>query len=135
MRDSCKVGVTSTKTITIDADRTISFMGESLRVYSTPSMVHDVEYAAVQLLEEHLEEGEGSVGVHIAMDHLSATPLGENVEVRLEVTEVDGKKITIDAQVQDAMELVGKGKHVRFAIDVQRQAGRLEKKKAALASL
>ena len=135
MRDTMKVGVTQTTTVKVDADRTISFLGEDLRVYSTPSMVHDVEYAGVALIEQHLEAGEGTVGIHIAVDHIAATPLGEDVSIHLEVTEVDGAKVTIKAEVRDALELVGQGTHVRFVIDVERQAGRLQKKKAALAAL
>jgi len=133
MRDTMKPGVTYSETITVDAGRTISFLGDELRVYATPSMVHDVEYAGVKLTEPHLEAGEGTVGVHIAMDHLAATPLGEDVTVHLEVVEVDGPKIVIATEVRDALDLVGKGTHVRFTIDVARQALRLQKKREALA--
>ena len=133
MRDTMKPGVKYTETITVDPDRTISFLGEELRVYATPSMVHDVEYAGVKLTEPHLEDGEGTVGVHVSIDHLAATPLGEEVTISLEVVEIDGPKIVIKAEVHDALELVGKGTHVRFAINVDKQAGRLQKKKAAIA--
>ena len=133
MRDTMKPGVTYSETITVDADRTISFLGDELRVYATPSMVHDVEYAGVKLTEPHLEDGEGTVGVHISIDHLAATPLGEDVSIHLEVIEVDGPRIVIKVQVHEALDLVGKGTHVRFTIDVARQAERLLKKKDAIA--
>lgn len=134
MQETMTTGVSLNRKVTVDADRTISFLGDDLRVYSTPSMVHDVEYASVELLERHLDPGEGSVGIHIAMDHLAATPLGEDVDIKLEIVEVDGSKVTIKAEVRDALDLVGKGMHTRFVIDVARQAGRLRKKKAALAN-
>ncbi len=135
MRDSLVAGVTHEETIQVDAERTISFLGEELRVYATPSMVHDVEYAGLRLIDQHLDENEGTVGVHVSIDHLAATPLGEEISIRLEVVEVDGQKVVMKAEVHDAMELVGKGTHVRFIIDVERQAARLRKKKQALADI
>ncbi len=39
MKPSLQPGVTMTRKILIDKDRTISFMGEDARVYATPSMI------------------------------------------------------------------------------------------------
>ena len=69
-----------TKTTT-DRDRTIGFMGDEGRVYSTPSMVRDIEYTCHELLNEHLEDGENSVGTHVSVDHIGATVEGDEVEV------------------------------------------------------
>ena len=128
MKASLAPGVETTQKITIDEPRTISFLGDEGRVYSTPSMVRDVEYTALQLIGEHLDEGESSVGMHVSMDHLGATPLGAWVEVRLSVTDVDRRKVTLEAEVRDAVEVVGRGRHVRFVIDVERHRKRLEAK-------
>ncbi len=35
-------GMTTTEHIRVDNDRSIAFMGEAARIYSTPSMVSDV---------------------------------------------------------------------------------------------
>ena len=45
---------------------------------------------------------------------------------------VDGRKVTLSAEVRDALEVVGRGLHRRFVIDTQRHAARLEEKLAAL---
>ena len=58
-------GVTATKRYTVDKDRTIDFMGDDLRVYATPQIVHDLEYACRNLILEHLDEGEDTVGAKI----------------------------------------------------------------------
>jgi predicted thioesterase len=116
--------------IEIDTPRTIGFLGEALRVYSTPSMVRDVEYSSLQLIQEHLEEGESSVGIRVALDHLGPTPLGQWVDIQLEVTGIDGRKVNIDAEIRDAVEVVGKAEHRRFVIDVKRHAERLRSKAA-----
>lgn len=128
MKPTLEPGTTRTERITIDEPRTISFLGEELRIYSTPSMVKDVEYTCLRLIQEHLDEGSSSVGIHIMMDHLGATPLGQWVDVEVAVSEVDGRKVTMLASVRDAVEQVGRGEHVRFVIDVDKHRGRLEKK-------
>ncbi len=90
MKATLVPGVSTTPKITVDEPRTIAFLGEEDRVYSTPSMVRDVECTALQLVGEHLDEGESSVGTHVSMDHLGATPLGAWVEVQESVVEPDG---------------------------------------------
>lgn len=128
MRPTLEPGTSRTERITIDRDRTIGFLGEEMRLYSTPSMVRDVEYTCLRLIQEHLDEGESSVGIHIALDHLAATPLGQWVDVEVTVSQVDGRKVTMLAKVRDAVEEVGRGEHVRFVIDVEKHRTRLQKK-------
>jgi predicted thioesterase len=130
MKSTLASGVSRTDRITIDADRTIGFLGEALRVYSTPSMVRDIEYASLSLIQDHLDEGESSVGIHVSVDHLGATPLGQWVDVSLRVTEVDRRKVTLEAEVRDGVEVVGRGRHVRFVIDVALHSERLKEKMA-----
>lgn len=133
MKDSLKAGLTYTEVVQVDEGRTISFLGDDLRVYATPSMVEDIEYAGMRLIQQHLDDGEGSVGIHVSVDHLAATPLGEEVTVKIEILEVDGGKIVMQAEVHDAIEMVGKGRHARFVIEVARQAARLRKKQEKMA--
>ena len=134
MKPTLAPGLRRVERIEIDRPRTIGFLGEEMRVYSTPSMVRDVEYTSLKLLQEHLEEGESSVGIRIAVDHLGPTPLGRWVEIQLEVTKVEGRKATIAAEIRDAVEMVGRAEHVRFVIDVKRHAERLKTKAAKYGS-
>ena len=133
MRSTLEPGTSRTERITIDRDRTIGFLGEEMRLYSTPSMVRDVEYTCLRLIQEHVDEGESSVGIHVAVDHVAATPLGQWVDVEVTVSEVDGRKVTLLASVRDGVEEVGRGEHVRFVIDVEKHRKRLQKKLAQLA--
>ena len=132
MRSTLKPGTSRTERITIERDRTIGFLGEEMRLYSTPSMVRDIEYTCLNLIQEHLDESESSVGIHVAVDHLAATPLGQWVDVEVTVSEVDRRKVTLLASVRDAVEEVGRGEHVRFIIDVEKHRKRLQKKLAQL---
>jgi predicted thioesterase len=133
MKSTLAAGLRRTVRIEIDSARSIGFLGEELRVYSTPSMVKDIEYTSLELIQAHLDPGESSVGIHVEVDHLAATPLGQWVDVDVEVVSVDGRKVALDAEVRDALETVGRGRHVRFVIDVARQAERLKAKLAKLA--
>ena len=128
MRSTLQTGISRRERITIDGDRTIGFLGEALRLYSTPSMVRDVENTCLRLVREHLDDGESTVGIHVAIDHLAATFLGQWVDVEVTVSQVEGRKVTLLATVHDKVEQVARGQHVRFVIDVARHEKRLREK-------
>src|SRR5256885_14495650 len=73
MKASLTTGLTATRRITVDRNRTIGFMGEGGRVYATPELIRDIEMTCRNLLLEHLDEGEDSVGTRVEIDHLAAT--------------------------------------------------------------
>lgn len=132
MRDTLQPGLEGDRNWKVDAERTIGFMGDELRVYATPWMVRDIEETARLLVGAHLDEGEESVGAHVSVDHLGATLLGMTVAVSVKIVEVDGRRVTLDAEVHDGIDLVGKARHVRFVIDRDRQRERLERKRARI---
>ena len=132
MKDSLTAGLERTQKFEIDTGRTIEFMGDELRVYGTPYMVRDIEQTSRLLVQDHLDEGEETVGAHVSVDHLGASLLGITVTVTARITAVDGRRVTLEAEVHDGMDIVGKAKHVRFVIDRDRQKIRLEKKRAAM---
>jgi predicted thioesterase len=105
-------------------------MGKEGMVYSTPRMVLDVEYACRDLLLEHLDEGEDSVGAHVSIDHLAATPMGLKVVVEAKIVEVDRRRVTFEFTVRDPVEECGRGKHVRFVVDKAKSAERIAAKRA-----
>ena len=130
MKDSLQQGANVTRRYDVDEARTIDFMGEDLRVYSTPSMVLDIERSCRDLCVEHVEDGEDTVGAHISVDHLGPTLLGMWVEVKATVTKVEGPRIDLEVEVHDALDQVGRARHVRYAVQTERQKQRLEKKAA-----
>jgi fluoroacetyl-CoA thioesterase len=132
MKDSLKPGLEGTRTYDIDKSRTIGFMGDDLRVYGTPYMVRDIEETCRLLVQEHLDEGEETVGAHVSVDHLGASLIGMKATVSAKITGVEGRRINLEAEVHDGIDLVGKAKHVRFVIDRDRQKERLEKKRALI---
>jgi fluoroacetyl-CoA thioesterase len=133
MKDSLTAGLETTARITVDTDRTISFMGEELRVYATPSMVLDIERICKDLLLKHLDEGENSVRARVEIDHLGATLAGMWVDVHARIVEVDRRRVTFTVEVHDqAGDQVGQCRHTRFVVDLDKQRERLEAKRARL---
>lgn len=133
MKDTLKAGVIHEANYGIDRERTISFMGEDLRVYSTPHMVQDIERTCQQFMLAHLDAGENSVGARVEIDHLGPTLIGQSVTVRAEVVKVDGPRVLFEVNVHDELDHVGRARHTRFVVDTEKQGGRLAKKKARLA--
>jgi predicted thioesterase len=90
----------------------------------------DVEYACRDFLLEHLDAGEDSVGTHVSIDHLAATPLGLKVSVEVRVAEMDRRKVSFAFSVKDPLEEVGRGTHVRFIVETAKTRARLAAKRA-----
>lgn len=135
MKPVLVVGITKTRRIVVDMERTIGFMGEDLRVYSTPMMVNDVENACLDFLQEHLTDDKSSVGAHVEIDHFGPTLIGMWVDITMRMTGIDGRKVSFEAEVRDALDVVGKMKHVRVVIDLAKQKERLQAKAFKLAQL
>ncbi|MDP7624805.1 MAG: LysR family transcriptional regulator [Rhodospirillales bacterium] len=135
MKDSLVAGISTTAKILVDRDRTIGFMGDEGRVYATPWMVRDIEHTARDLLIEHLDEDEDTVGTHVSVDHIAATVEGDSVEVTITVEEVNGRAVSMSAHVKDSLEDVGIGKHNRFVVDKSKTFERLETKRAKIEAL
>ena len=128
MKSTLQAGVVRTSALTVDRDRTIDFMGEKARVYATPMLVRDVEIACRELLLEHLDPGEDSVGTRIELDHLAATLMGMRVELTLTIAEVKGRAVTFDVSGRDSVEPICRGRHHRFVVDVKTTEARLAAK-------
>ena len=101
-------------------------------VYATPRMVSDVEYACRDYLLSHLDAGEDSVGAHVSIDHLGATPPGVEVTIEARITAVEKRRVTFEYSVKDPLEEVGRGSHVRFVVDTAKSRERLAAKRARL---
>jgi fluoroacetyl-CoA thioesterase len=130
MKASLTTGLSTQRELTVDEERCIGFMGKEGMVYATPRMVSDVEYTCRDFLLQHLDPGEDSVGAHVSIDHLAATPLGLTVKIETRVTEVDRRKVTFEFSVRDPVEEVGRGKHVRFVVETAKTRERLAAKRA-----
>ena len=91
-------------------------------------MIRWMEFCCRDGILPHLGDGSDSVGVSVSVEHLAATPMGHEVTYSATVAEVDGRRITFSVEASDATEIVGRGAHVRFVVDVERFAARMRKK-------
>ena len=130
MKSTLKGGLASTKRVTVDEGRCIGFMGKEGMVYATPRMVSDVEYACRDCLLEHLDEDEDSVGTHVTIDHLAATPLGLEVTIDVRIVDIEKRRVTFEFSVHDPVEECGRGRHVRFVVDKAKSFERIKAKRA-----
>jgi fluoroacetyl-CoA thioesterase len=96
--------------------------------FSTPALVGLMEATAVAALAGHLPPGQTTVGGHIDMHHLAATPVGMKVRARAELTAVEGRKLTFKVQAWDEVELIGEANHERFVIDEAKFLARVGEK-------
>jgi len=135
MKPTLAAGLTAKRRITVDRERTIGFMGEAARVYATPMLVRDVEMTCRELLLEHLDPGEDSVGTRVEIDHLAPTLLGMTAEIAVTVAEVKGRAVVFDVSATDGVDQIARGRHSRFVVDVKKTEERLaaKAKKAGLA--
>lgn len=133
MKDTLKTGLGTTVRIDVDAGRTIDFMGDDCRVYGTNWLVYDIEMTSRNFLLEFLREGEDSVGTGIAVSHMAVTPLGMWVDVAVTVTEIKDRMIRFEVECRDELDVVAKGSHDRFVVDLAKTANRIREKQARIA--
>ena len=105
-------------------------MGEDARVYATPSMIRDIEHACRDLILQHADPGEDSVGIEVSVKHLAATLPGMTAEITVRVTEVDKRRVTFEVSARDEIEPICSGTHSRFVVDVSKTVERLKAKAA-----
>ncbi len=130
MKVSLRAGISHTRRLTVDRERTIDFMGEDGRVYGTPYLVRDIEHTCRDLILEHVDPGEDSVGMEIAMKHLAPTLLGMSVEITATVTTVEGRKVSFNVTAKDELDAICTATHTRFIVDISKTIERLKAKAA-----
>ncbi len=102
-------------------------------VLATGFMVGLMEWTCLQLLAPHLDDGEGSLGVHVNISHQAATPPGLTVTVNAECTDVRGPRASFHVRAHDGVDLIGEGDHERFIVKWNRFNARVDEKRAMAA--
>lgn len=117
--------------ILVTLEEAIDFMGvEEARVLSTPHLVGHLEYTCRDLVKPMLEEGYDTVGTHIDVRHLAATPVGMAVSFHAEIASVDDRRVNFRVEAFDEKEKIAEGTHQRFVVNIARFAARLAEKAA-----
>jgi fluoroacetyl-CoA thioesterase len=102
------------------------------KIFATGFMIMLMERACTEFLAIHLDPGEGSVGVHVDVSHLAATPVGMTVTVDAECAEIVDRRITFNVKAHDGIDLIGEGRHERFVVAWDKFNARVADKAAKL---
>lgn len=89
-------------------------------VLATANMIAMMEGTSTKVLADHMDAGEGSLGVLVNVTHLAATVPGQKVTVTSEVTAVDGRKVTFKVTAHDGIDKIGEGTHARMIVPWER---------------
>lgn len=124
MRPTLRVGLASRLEYRVPLERTVPhLLPESSEfaalpdVLATGFLVGIVEWTCMKAMAAHLEDGEQSLGVHIDISHEAPTLPGDTLTVSVELTEVDGRRLTFTVTAADDVAVVCRGIHQRAVID------------------
>src|ERR1700675_3967526 len=98
-------GLTGTAEIVVGPEHTASFVGSGrIAVLATPVMINVIEAAALNAIEHLLPAGHQSLGIHLDVTHVAATPVGLLVTATAAVMRVEGRTITFRVEARDEVE-------------------------------
>jgi fluoroacetyl-CoA thioesterase len=124
MKETLQAGMTFTHSYQVPDDKTVPFVFQESDlfqtmppVFATAFMVGLMEWACMEALRPHMEEGEISLGTNICVSHMAATPPGMQVSVEMTLLEVSGAKTKWKIVARDEQDLIGEGTHERFSIN------------------
>ena len=89
-------------------------------VLATGYLVGIVEWTCMLALDDHLDDGEQTLGVHVDLSHDAPTPPGSSLTVDVELNAVDRKQLTFTVHASDDTAIICRGTHRRAVIDAER---------------
>src|SRR5690242_3734297 len=114
------LGAKKERTVIVNHNQTTSFLWAGENIFSTPSMISEMEETCRLLLKEQylLDEEWDSIGTIVEVKHLAPTPVGAEILVNGRVSSVNGRRVMFDVEANDAREKIGEGRHERFIIHI-----------------
>ena len=115
------LGASATRQVTVTRELTVAHAYPGLpEVYASPQMIMLMEMACADAIGAHLPAGWVSVGVHVDVKHLAATPIGMTVTASAKVVAVDARSVRFEVSAHDGLDLIGSGFHVRAPVALER---------------
>jgi fluoroacetyl-CoA thioesterase len=114
-------GAAKERKIRVNVGQSTSFLWKGENVFSTPSMISEMEETCRLLLKEEFlpDEEWDSVGTLVNVRHLKATPVGAEIKLKAKVVSVNNRRVTFEVDAVDKIEKIGEGIHERTIINVQ----------------
>lgn len=123
------IGAKREEKLLVTSEVAVNFMDvEEARVLSTPHLIAFLEMASRNAVKDLLDPGYDTVGTHVDVHHLAATPIGMQIRLRAEVISVDERRVLFKVEAFDEKEKIGEGTHERFIVHVARFASRVQAK-------
>ena len=95
-------GLTGSAQLVVGAVHTEPFVGSGLiAVLATPVMINVIEAAALEAIEHLLPAGHQSLGFHLDVSHVAATPVGLQITATAEVVRVQGRTVTFRVEARE----------------------------------
>lgn len=144
LKDTLKPGAKTRFQYKVPADKTVPHLYPEAHdfrlmpaVFATGFMIGLMEWTCMKVLEGHLNEGEGSLGIHVDVSHTAATVPGQVVTVEAECTGVSGRRVSFRVSAHDGIEKIGEGKHERMIVPWERFVAKVNEKakKARVATI
>lgn len=139
MRSTLKPGLTHEHRYRVPETKTVPHVyaeSELFRpmppVFATAFLVGLVEWACMELLRDHLDAGEATVGTDVKLSHTAATPVGATVTVSVRLEAVEGRRLVFSASAHDGQDEITRGSHERFVIDTEKFTRKVGEKARAL---
>ncbi|GBE43473.1 MAG TPA: thioesterase [Rhizobiales bacterium] len=126
-----KPGLVGEAELIVGEEHTAASVGSGrVGVLATPVMINLIEAAALKAIEAHLPHGRQSLGTHLDVSHIAATPVGMRVTATAELVKMEGRHLEFKVRARDEMEEIGSGTHQRVVVNVEKFAARVARKMA-----
>ena len=130
------IGIHGEQSQLVTNENTAKTMGSgTLDVFATPALVALAEKTCWMSVASELDEGCGSVGTKLELEHTAPTPVGMTVTCESELTAVEGRKLVFKVSLHDEKGPVGGGVHERFVVNDAKFAAKAESKKGGTLSV
>ena len=139
MKDMLKSGMEHTFSFSVDESKTVPALYPESdefqvmpNVFATGYMVGFIEWTCIQALNPYLDwPEEQTVGTHIDISHIAATPPGLSVSAKVRLIEVDGRRLVFEIEAHDDVDLIARGRHERFIINKNKFDRKMREKSRA----
>jgi fluoroacetyl-CoA thioesterase len=120
-------GMTGEAVTMVTHENTAAAIGAGgVEVFGTPMLIALMENASWEAVAGALDEGYVTVGTHVNISHLAATPLGQQVRARAELIEINERRLIFNVVAYDERQKVGEGQHERTIVNLERFLGRVK---------
>jgi fluoroacetyl-CoA thioesterase len=139
MKDTLKAGIRYEHKFVVPPSKTVPALYPEAEefvampeVFATGFLVGFLEWACIMAVKPHLDwPKEQSVGTHINVSHLAATPPGLQVTATVELIEIDGRKLVFAVEAHDGVDLISRGFHERYIINKEKFDAKVNEKRKA----